>query len=735
MGLPDIDNIPDTGAVFTIGRSRFADNIASHFFIRKDPVVSVACGDEHSAVVCQSGRLFVFGSNDWGQLGLGHKNHVSKPSCVKILKPEKVTHVACGRAHTLICTGEQKIFACGSDQESQLGRGAQAVGDSSSSPIMVYDCGIAGPKILRIAAGSHHSLALMADGTVLAWGSNLEGQLGLPGTSGLVNKPTKVHMPEPVKQISAGYYHSAFLTESGNVYVCGEAESGKLGIALDFSTQVAPKQMQLPGPTAVVACGGHHTLILGEDGNIYCTGSNSSGQLGMGSNIAEIPTPKMLPPGVLEGETVKKIGCGESHVAIVTESGKLLTCGDGRHGKLGLEENENNVHELTLASKYQELVVSDVACGGCHTILVGRRRELDKDESTNEEQTGVQMKSLPPLKLPVSRIPSANTTVEKPEQVRANVENNAEEDTMEEGAEKTEEKVTSNGTTEMINDIIEKPESPKKLSDYEEKITQEPTEMDEKNDETVDNSENKNSEETPKNDDVENNAVTEVPEVEKAASPKSSVPEEAPTVVEEPEKPEKPETPEKSVIDNAETETAEKPDSPPLPIPPPKPPRQKIGSAEHSQSSRQGSSSSRMGSTGSGDKVVEEEHLETTDSELPIERDETKEQDEEKDTKSEEGSTKISASSEKSRSAKSRAGTDETAEIDGQHILDDVEENPVVQEATKVALDDADVVHSPVTRTGKMAKLFKTKKQEVENGTKAASTVDQKAKSKTCVIL
>lgn len=108
--------------------------------------------------------------------------------------------------------GAQKIFTCGSDQEGQLGRGTSAIGDYVSSPVLVYDSGLAGARIVQLAAGSYHSLALTDDGGVFAWGSNLEGQLGLPDISGLVNKPTKVHIPEPVKQISAGYYHSIFLT-------------------------------------------------------------------------------------------------------------------------------------------------------------------------------------------------------------------------------------------------------------------------------------------------------------------------------------------------------------------------------------------------------------------------------------------------------------------------------------------------------------------------------------------
>lgn len=82
--------IPETGAVFTFGRSKFADNAPSKFWIKRDTIVDLSCGDEHTAVVTSSGRMFTFGSNDYGQLGLGHTMPVIKPSCVKAIKPERV---------------------------------------------------------------------------------------------------------------------------------------------------------------------------------------------------------------------------------------------------------------------------------------------------------------------------------------------------------------------------------------------------------------------------------------------------------------------------------------------------------------------------------------------------------------------------------------------------------------------------------------------------------------------
>ncbi|XP_011697417.1 PREDICTED: X-linked retinitis pigmentosa GTPase regulator [Wasmannia auropunctata] len=694
MGLPDIETIPETGAVFTIGRSRFADNIASHFFIRKDPVVIIECGDEQSAVVCQTGRLFVFGSNDWGQLGLGHKNHISKPSCVKILKPERVTHVACGRAHTLICTGAQKIFACGSNQEGQLGRENSVIGDSSSSPILVYDCGLAGPRVVQLAAGSHHSMALTSDGGVVVWGSNLEGQLGLPGISGLVKKPTKVPIPEPVKEISAGYYHSVFLTESGLVYVCGESESGKLGINVNFSTQVAPKQMQLPSPALHVACGGHHTLVLAENGNIYCSGSNASGQLGMGTNVNEIHTPKLLPRGALQNEKIVKIACGESHSAILTESGKLFTCGDGRHGKLGLEENENNVHEVTFAAKYQELFISNVACGGCHTILVGRRHEIDY-QSQRQPDSEQKKSSLPPLKLPVNmqnehRVDSTEkSTDEKDDSYHPDessetsnngtqINSSPKEDSLKENTDI----VNNEEISSLVND--EKTASPSSEINLSEN-SQEKDQIDHEDHDTENNTESKENSESKdineNNENEENNKNMEIATIEEQDVEESCAEKELPRIEEE---------------EGEKTTNS---------VPPPKPPRLKSGSVEGTNNEIESSKENEEGE---------------------------QERDDEEMTNNKQNSSAKTAV--KSLSAISKK-TVEAIE----NSIEKVEEDERPEEVEKTEIDgtqdDADVVQSPAPRTAKMAKLFKGKRQEVQNGTKTSSATNPKAKSKTCTIL
>ncbi|XP_048510356.1 X-linked retinitis pigmentosa GTPase regulator-like [Athalia rosae] len=755
MGLPDIDNIPDSGAVFTIGRSRFADNFASHFFIRQDPVVSIVCGDEHSAVVCQSGRLFVFGSNDWGQLGLGHKNHVSKPSCVKILKPEKITNVACGRAHTLICTGGQKIFACGSDQEGQLGRGGLAAGDSSSSPVLVYDCGLAGPRILQIAAGSHHSMALISDGGVIAWGSNLEGQLGLPGTTGLVNKPTKVPIPEPVRAISTGYYHSAFLTESGLIYVCGEAESGKLGIVVNFSTQAAPKQLQLPGPAAKIACGGHHSLVLTETGALYCFGSNVSGQLGMGVSVTEVQTPKLLPRGDTSGEVITQIAAGESHTAIVTESGKLFMCGDGRHGKLGLEENENNVHEITHAVKYEELIVTDVSCGGCHTILVGKRREdTDEDSAAVHSDSVSRKNSLPPLKIPGlgklgDLLPEKNvidSAMKSVENGLAETRDNVKDAVMsaKEELQNNVEGMVKNVTDTVKQDVevvkktagdimgsmkeaighVEKPEFPKKLADYMEEGKKTEELLDELANETEETGGDKI------HGDSDGGAVDNAKEMNRkqsASSLNSTISAHSNRSID---------SKRKSSLNSLSK--IQKPESPNYehPIPPPKPPRQKSGLSNSVIDGERILSASKSAGSNDSAKSAEKTGREGSDNSTnPFEIEDGIGQAESDIAKKPTTRKSLESLSLKNEGHEIDKVKQEETEINKAKETEDVKGQEKAE--MEMTQDDSDVVQSPAPRTGKISKLFKGKKPQADqNGVKGNSSAsNSKVKSRTCTVL
>ena len=227
--------VPQSGAIFTFGKSKFAENAPSKFWIKRDQIIAMSCGDEHTAVVTHTGRLFTFGSNEFGQLGLGHNNNVLKPSCVKVLKPDKVLAVACGKAHTVVAMASGRLWSFGSNAEGQLGIGRGPESEDSVNVPTLVQFSFEMDAIVGLEAGNSHTLALGQTGAVYVWGSNKEGQLGL-GAEGEESLfvPTKLsafmESCGPCKSISCGYYHSAIISDQGGLYTFGEADGGKLGL-------------------------------------------------------------------------------------------------------------------------------------------------------------------------------------------------------------------------------------------------------------------------------------------------------------------------------------------------------------------------------------------------------------------------------------------------------------------------------------------------------------------------
>ncbi|XP_016288852.2 X-linked retinitis pigmentosa GTPase regulator isoform X5 [Monodelphis domestica] len=379
MGEPE-ELVPDSGAVFTFGKSKFAENIPSKFWLKNDIPAYLSCGDEHTALITGNSKLYMFGSNNWGQLGLGSKTTVNKPTCVKALKPEKVKIAACGRNHTLVYTEEGKVYAAGGNSEGQLG-----LGDTEErTTFQLVSFFTAQHKIKQLSAGSNTSAALTEDGVLFMWGDNSEGQIGLAEEAN-VCVPSEVTIGKPISWISCGYYHSAFVTTEGELYTFGEPENGKLGLSPEQlkNHRIPQLVLGIPGKVNQVACGGGHTVALTEE-EVYTFGLGQFGQLGLGTFIFETSEPKVVKH--LQNQKIQYIACGENHTALISDTGHMYTFGDGRHGKLGLgQENFTNQFVPTLCSNFLKFIVRLVACGGCHMLVFAIPR-LNKSEEIIEEK-------------------------------------------------------------------------------------------------------------------------------------------------------------------------------------------------------------------------------------------------------------------------------------------------------------------------------------------------------------
>uniref|UniRef100_A0A8C3WUJ7 X-linked retinitis pigmentosa GTPase regulator n=1 Tax=Catagonus wagneri TaxID=51154 RepID=A0A8C3WUJ7_9CETA len=368
MGEPE-EAVPGSGAVFTFGKTKFAENIPSKFWFKNDIPVSLSCGDEHTAIITGNNKLFMFGSNNWGQLGLGSKSTVNKPTCVKALKPEKVKFAACGRNHTLISTEGGKVYAAGGNNEGQLGLGDMEERNS----FHVISFFTSQHKIKQLSAGSNTSAALTEDGELFMWGDNSEGQIGLQNMTSIC-VPHQVTIGKPISWISCGYYHSAFVTTEGELYTFGEPECGKLGLPRKLLVNHRVPQLVpgIPEKVIQVACGGGHTVALTENA-VYTFGLGQFGQLGLGTFIFETSEPKVIDN--IKDQKISYISCGENHTALITDLGLMYTFGDGRHGKLGLGlENFTNQFIPTLCSNFLRFIVQLVACGGCHMLVFATPR-------------------------------------------------------------------------------------------------------------------------------------------------------------------------------------------------------------------------------------------------------------------------------------------------------------------------------------------------------------------------
>lgn len=318
--------------------------------------LDVACGREHTAAVASDGSLFTWGANDFGQLGDGTEESRKYPKKVKHLETEFVKSVSCGANCTAAIAEPHENDGTISTRRLWVWGQNQGL----DYPRLFWGAFTPNTVIRQVSCGSVHVVALSEDGLLQSWGYNEYGQLGRGFSCEGLQRPGLLkayarHLdeaPELVKiaQVSCGEYHTAAISDSGEVYTWGLGNMGQLGHSSLQSEdkEVLPRRVVALDGVCItsVACGGVHTYAVTAKGALYAWGGGQVGQLGLGPQTSSasfifkdsLLMIRNLPAAVIP-TGVQLVACGHAHTLISTSDGRIHGWGYNSYGQAANEKS------------------------------------------------------------------------------------------------------------------------------------------------------------------------------------------------------------------------------------------------------------------------------------------------------------------------------------------------------------------------------------------------------------
>jgi alpha-tubulin suppressor-like RCC1 family protein len=283
-------------------------------------VRKIDAGVTDSLVITDEGKVEDWGDNSYGNLGIGtYSGPDTCPSnsdpCsetpVKVRKLQNIKAIAAGNDFNLALLSNGTVMAWGQNTAGQLGDGTSSGPQTcsfaeacSTTPVLVSGLG----HVTAIAAGYDHALALLSNGTVVAWGDDRYGQLGTTSTLSLCSDgyscsttPVPVSDLQNVKSIAdnGGSDFSLALTGAGSVMAWGSNLHGQLGDGTNSGPQscgawgpcsMTPVTVNNLQDVTAIAAGANHSLALLSTQSVEAWGYNDDGQLGDGQFVdSDVP--------------------------------------------------------------------------------------------------------------------------------------------------------------------------------------------------------------------------------------------------------------------------------------------------------------------------------------------------------------------------------------------------------------------------------------------------------------
>ena len=271
------------------------------------------------------GTPYTFGSNTFGQLGDGSLSAASRATPGPVTGLNDVIDIAGGREHLLALRSDGTVMAWGSDGNGQQGNGPGNTDQYEPEPVP----GLTG--IVDVDDGHYHSIALKNDGTAWAWGYGSFGQLGNDSTSAQVHSPVQFGSLSNIEHVYGGRDMTLVLLDDGTVWCAGSNALGECGTGATTSKVTTPIEVEGISDVVDLAGGRNHTLAIKNDGTVWAWGDNNSGQLGDGNDEGSREEPEQV-AGLTN---VVDVAAGADHSIAVTANGSVYAWGSGYRGQLG----------------------------------------------------------------------------------------------------------------------------------------------------------------------------------------------------------------------------------------------------------------------------------------------------------------------------------------------------------------------------------------------------------------